>query len=47
VKTSDTTTVRTQQTTALTDLPVGATVTIQGTTDADGVVTATQVTATR
>jgi hypothetical protein len=47
VKTSGTTTVRTQQTTALTDLPVGATVTIQGTTDADGVVTATQVTATR
>lgn len=47
VKTSGTTTVRTQQTTALTDLPVGATVTIQGTTDANGVVTATQVTATK
>jgi len=27
------------------DLPVGASVTVQGTTDAEGIVTATQVTA--
>ena len=44
VKTSGTTTVRTEQTTALADVPVGATVSIQGTTGTDGVVTATQVT---
>jgi hypothetical protein len=44
VKTSGTTTVRTEQTTALADVPVGATVSIQGTTGTDGVVAATQVT---
>jgi hypothetical protein len=44
VKTSGTTTVRTEQTIALADVPVGATVSIQGTTGTDGVVTATQVT---
>ena len=44
VKTSGTTTVRTEQATALADVPVGATVSIQGTTGTDGTVTATQVT---
>jgi hypothetical protein len=45
VKTSGTTAVRTSQSAALKDLPAGATVTIQGTTGSDGIVTATQVTA--
>jgi hypothetical protein len=44
VKTSGTTTVRTEQAAALADVPVGSTVSIQGTTGTDGVVTATQVT---
>jgi hypothetical protein len=44
VKTSGTTTVRTEQAGALADVPVGATVSIQGTTGTDGVVTATAVT---
>ena len=45
VKTSGTTTVRLQQTAAAKDIPVGATVVVQGTADADGIITATQVTA--
>ncbi len=45
VKTTGTTTVRTEQTTALKDIPVGATIAVVGTTGADGTVTATQITA--
>jgi hypothetical protein len=45
VKTSGTTAVRLAQAAAVKDLPVGATITVQGTTDADGVITATTVTA--
>jgi hypothetical protein len=45
VKTSGTTTVRLSQTAALKDLPVGATVVVQGTADSDGIITATAVTA--
>jgi hypothetical protein len=45
VKTSGTTTIRLQQTVAVKDIPVGATVVVQGTADADGIITATQVTA--
>jgi hypothetical protein len=44
VKTSSSTTVGVQQSGTLKDLPAGATVTVQGTADADGVITATQVT---
>jgi hypothetical protein len=44
VKTSGSTTVRTQQAATLKDLLTGATVTVQGTADANGVITATQVT---
>jgi hypothetical protein len=44
VKTSSSTTVRAEQSVTLKDLAVGATVTVQGTTNADGVITATQVT---
>ena len=44
VKTSSSTAVRVQQSGALSDLSAGATVTVQGTTGADGVITATQVT---
>jgi hypothetical protein len=47
VKTTGTTTVRTEQTTSLADIPVGATVSVTGTTDADGNLTATQVTTTK
>jgi hypothetical protein len=47
VKTTGTTTIRTEQTTALTDIPVGATVSVQGTADAEGTITATQLTATK
>jgi hypothetical protein len=45
VKTSSTTAVRVQQTGTAKDIPVGATVVVQGTADADGIITATQVTA--
>jgi hypothetical protein len=45
VKTSGTTTVRVLQTGSAKDIPVGATVVVQGTADADGIITATQVTA--
>jgi hypothetical protein len=45
VKTSSTTAVRVLQTGAAKDIPVGATVVVQGTADADGIITATQVTA--
>jgi len=45
VKTSSTTAVRVQQTGSAKDIPVGATVVVQGTADADGIITATQVTA--
>jgi len=45
VKTSGSTAVRLSQTAALKDLPVGATVTVTGTADADGIITATAVTA--
>jgi hypothetical protein len=45
VKTSGTTTVRVVQTGSAKDIPVGATVVVQGTADADGIITATQVTA--
>ena len=45
VKTSGTTTVRTQQSSALKDIPTGATVTVQGAAGTDGIVTATSVTA--
>jgi len=34
-----------QQTGSAKDIPVGATVVVQGTADADGIITATQVTA--
>ena len=44
VKTSSSTTVRVAQSGALKDLTAGATVTVQGTANADGVITATQVT---
>lgn len=47
VKTNDSTTVASAQAAALKDLKVGATVTVQGTANADGVVTATQVTTTK
>lgn len=47
VKTNGTTTIRTEQTTAVADIPVGAAVSVQGTADADGNITATQVTATK
>jgi hypothetical protein len=47
VKTSSTTAVRLQQTSAVKDLPVGSTVVVQGTADADGIITATQVTASK
>jgi hypothetical protein len=45
VKTSGTTAVRVVQTGAAKDIPVGSTVVVQGTADADGIITATQVTA--
>jgi len=45
VKTSSTTAVRVQQTGSAKDIPVGSTVAVQGTADADGIITATQVTA--
>jgi hypothetical protein len=45
VKTSSTTAVRVLQTGSAKDIPVGATVVVQGTADADGIITATQVTA--
>jgi hypothetical protein len=45
VKTSGTTTIRESQTVSAKDIPVGATVVVQGTADADGVITATAVTA--
>jgi hypothetical protein len=45
VKTSGTTAVRVQQTGSAKDIPVGATIVVQGTADADGIITATQVTA--
>jgi hypothetical protein len=45
VKTSGTTTVRLQQTATAKDIPVGSTVVVQGTADADGIITATAVTA--
>jgi hypothetical protein len=45
VKTSGTTAVRILQTGTAKDIPVGATVVVQGTADADGIITATQVTA--
>jgi hypothetical protein len=44
VKTSSSTKVGVQQSGTLKDLPAGATVTVQGTADASGVITATQVT---
>lgn len=47
VRTSSTTSVRTEQATALTDVPVGATVSVRGTTAEDGTVTATTVTTTK
>jgi hypothetical protein len=45
VKTSSTTAVRVLQTGSAKDIPVGATVVVQGSADADGIITATQVTA--
>ena len=45
VHTSGTTAVRLLQTVAVKDIPVGTTVVVQGTADADGIITATQVTA--
>jgi hypothetical protein len=45
VKTSTGTTVRLEQAGSVKELPAGATVTVTGTTDAEGIVTATQVTA--
>ena len=45
VKTSSSTAVKLQQSGAAKDIPVGATVVVQGTADADGIVTATTVTA--
>jgi hypothetical protein len=47
VKTSPTTAVRSEQSVALKDLKVGASVTVVGATAGDGSITATQVTATR
>jgi hypothetical protein len=47
VKTNSTTTVQSQQTLNLSDLPVGATVSVRGSTGSDGTVTATQVTTTK
>lgn len=47
VKTSATTVVHSEQTTAVKDIAVGATVTVVGTADSDGIVTASQVTAQR
>jgi hypothetical protein len=46
VKTGSTTTVASQTSIALKDLPVGSTVTVVGTTASDGSITATQVTST-
>jgi hypothetical protein len=45
VKTSSSTAVRVLQTGVAKDIPVGATVVVQGSADADGIITATQVTA--
>jgi hypothetical protein len=47
VKTTSTTTVQSQQTLNLSDLAVGATVSVRGSTASDGTVTATQVTTTK
>jgi hypothetical protein len=47
VKTTGTTAVKIQQSGALKDIPVGATISVQGTADSDGIVTATQVTSTK
>jgi hypothetical protein len=47
VKTNSTTTVQSQQTLNLSDLAVGATVSVRGSTGSDGTVTATQVTTTK
>jgi Cu/Ag efflux protein CusF len=45
VKTSASTTVRAEQSVKLNDLKVGQTVSVQGTTGSDGIITATTVTA--
>jgi hypothetical protein len=47
VKTNGTTTIRTEQPTALADIPIGATVSVQGSADAQGTITASQLTATK
>jgi hypothetical protein len=47
VKTTSTTTVRAEQSMTLAELPVGAAISVQGTTASDGTVTATQVTTTK
>jgi hypothetical protein len=47
VKTTGTTAVKLEQSGALKDIPVGATVSVQGTADTDGIVTATQVTSSK